>query len=129
MAIGEWAKNATFDSILMPDTHALETKIKRLLVDALELSDVDPESIVSDAPLFGEGLGLDSIDALELAAALEKTFAFKFSDAQVDMKATFFSVRALAAHVARFGKDGVGQDGVGKDGLGNDQVLGERSPA
>jgi acyl carrier protein len=96
----------------MPDPHTLEANIKQLLVKSLELSDVAPESIVSDAPLFGEGLGLDSIDALELAAALEKTFAFKFSDAQVDMKATFYSVRSLAAHVAKFGKlDKVASEG------------------
>jgi acyl carrier protein len=78
----------------------LEAQIKKTIVESLELADVQPDSIQSEAPLFGEGLGLDSIDALELASALEKTFAFKFSETNPDMKATFHSVRSLATFIA-----------------------------
>jgi acyl carrier protein len=80
----------------------LETRIKHVIVSSLELMDVAPESIETEAPLFGAGLGLDSIDALELAASLEKTFGFKFADAKVDMKATFHSVRSLALCIEKF---------------------------
>jgi acyl carrier protein len=79
----------------------LEARIKQVIVTSLELADVTPEAIETEAPLFGAGLGLDSIDALELAASLEKSFGIKFADAKVDMKATFHSVKSLAECIAR----------------------------
>jgi acyl carrier protein len=78
---------------------ALKQEIKQLIITSLNLADVTPEAIVDDAPLFGGGLGLDSIDALELAVALERTFRVTIPDEAVGKK-VFSSVNALAAYVA-----------------------------
>jgi acyl carrier protein len=77
----------------------LKKQIKELIVSSLELEDVKPENIEDDAPLFGEGLGLDSIDALELGVALKKNFGVKFSAENADNKSHFASVSALAAFI------------------------------
>jgi acyl carrier protein len=68
-------------------------RVKELIVRRLKL-DIDPQSIDSSAPLFGEGLGLDSIDALELVLGLEQEFGIKVQDEEVGVKA-FASVDAL----------------------------------
>jgi acyl carrier protein len=68
-------------------------RVKELIVRRLKL-DIDPTSIQDDAPLFGEGLGLDSIDALELVLGLEQEFGIKVEDEEVGVKA-FASVNAL----------------------------------
>lgn len=81
-------------------TTALETEIKHLLVEALQLEDVAPDTIDTEAPLFGGGLGLDSIDALELATALEGRYGVQFSRATANAQAVFRSIRSLAEHVA-----------------------------
>ncbi len=72
----------------------LNQEIKRVIVEALNL-DTPPEEIQDDAPLFGEGLGLDSIDALEIAMALEKRFAIKVQPDK-ETKRFFFSIATLA---------------------------------
>ncbi|MCL1812431.1 MAG: phosphopantetheine-binding protein [Treponema sp.] len=77
----------------------VKQQIKELIVKALELEDIRPDNIVDSEPLFGEGLGLDSIDALELSVALKKTFGVKFSAENADNKKHFASVDALAAHI------------------------------
>jgi acyl carrier protein len=77
----------------------LKGEIKRLIVSALELEDIKPEDIVDSEPLFGAGLGLDSIDALELGIALKKTFGVSFSAENADNKKHFASVDALAAYI------------------------------
>ena len=64
----------------------LEHQLARLIVDTLNL-EIGPEEIVPDAPLFREGLGLDSIDALELAVSLEKTFGVGVPNSEVAAKA------------------------------------------
>jgi acyl carrier protein len=79
----------------------LEREIKGLIVESLKLEGVTPESIESAAPLFGEGLGLDSIDALELAMALRKRFGVKFEASNAANREVFGSVRSLAAFVSR----------------------------
>ena len=79
----------------------LEREIKVLIVESLKLEGVTPESIDAAAPLFGEGLGLDSIDALELAMALRKRFGVKFEASNAANREIFGSVRNLAAHVTR----------------------------
>jgi len=71
----------------------LAPRVKELIVRRLKL-DIDPTSIENDAPLFGEGLGLDSIDALELVLGLEQEFGIKVEDEEVGVKA-FASVNAL----------------------------------
>ena len=78
---------------------ALKQEIKELIINALELEDISPGDIENAAPIFGEGLGLDSIDALELGVALKKKFGVKFSTESADNKRHFASVDALAAYI------------------------------
>ena len=78
----------------------LEQEIKQLIVDALKLEGVTPASIDSDAPHFSGGLGLDSIDALELAMALRKRYGVKTSADDAENRKIFASVRSLAAFVS-----------------------------
>ncbi len=78
----------------------LESELKRLIVEALVLEDIAPEEIESEAPLFVEGLGLDSIDALELAMALEERYGVKIGDDPDENRRIFASVRALAEFVS-----------------------------
>ena len=77
----------------------LKQDIKELIISSLNLSDVTPEQIVDDAPLFQEGLGLDSIDALELAVAIERKYRVTIPDEAVGKK-VFSSVSALAEYVS-----------------------------
>jgi len=77
---------------------AIAQRIKHLLVDKLHLEGLTPESIADDMSLFGEGLGLDSVDALELVVALEKEFSLRIQSHEVGREA-FASVAALAAYV------------------------------
>ena len=78
---------------------ALEPRIKRLIVEALMLEDIKPEDIETDAPLFVEGLGLDSIDALELALAVHKEFGVRTSPDDERNREYFHSVASLAAFI------------------------------
>jgi acyl carrier protein len=80
--------------------HELEQEIKELIVEALMLDDVTPAQIDSGAALFGEGLGLDSIDALELAIAIDRKYGIKLKADDPNNRTIFGSVRSLAAHVA-----------------------------
>ena len=80
---------------------AFEEELKRLIVDALMLDDVSPSEIVAEDPLFGEGLGLDSIDALELAMAIHREYGVKIEAGDERNREIFHSVRSLAAHVAQ----------------------------
>lgn len=77
----------------------LKQRIKEVIISSLQLEDIKPENIVDDAPLFNEGLGLDSIDALELGVALKKEFGIKFSTEGEDTKKIFSSVNALADYI------------------------------
>jgi len=77
----------------------LKQEIKELIISSLELEDVKPEDIVDSEPLFREGLGLDSIDALELGVAIKKKFGVKLSAENAENKKHFASVDALAAFI------------------------------
>lgn len=79
---------------------ALEQEIKTLLIDALNLEDMAPEQIDAEQPLFVEGLGLDSIDALELGLALQKRYGVTMSADSEETRRHFRSIRSLAAFVA-----------------------------
>ncbi len=72
--------------------------VKSLIIQRLKLADMTPEMIDTDGPLFGEGLGLDSIDALELVLGLEKEYGVVIPDAEVGKK-VFQSVRTIAQHI------------------------------
>ena len=76
----------------------LVEELKRHIVADLELEDVDPERIGADDPLFGEGIGLDSIDAVELVVMLERHYAIRLTD-MATAKAAFANVRSLADFV------------------------------
>ena len=79
---------------------ALEQEIKELIISSLSLEDIGVDDIDADAPLFIEGLGLDSIDALELWLALQKRYGVTMNGDKEDMRARFASVTALATFVA-----------------------------
>ena len=78
----------------------LELEVKQLIIDVLQLEDITPDDIDSAAPLFVEGLGLDSIDALELGVALQKKYGISLSADSEDTRRHFASVQALAAMIA-----------------------------
>ncbi|MFC5474839.1 phosphopantetheine-binding protein [Paraherbaspirillum soli] len=78
----------------------LEEEVKQVIIDVLQLEDITPADIVTDAPLFVEGLGLDSIDALELGVAIQKRYGISLSADSAETRQHFASVRALAAMIA-----------------------------
>jgi acyl carrier protein len=73
----------------------LEQEVKELIIDVLQLEDIEPADIDSAAPLFVDGLGLDSIDALELGVALQKHYGISLSADAADTRQHFASVNAL----------------------------------
>ncbi len=77
---------------------ALIDKLKGEIIEQLNLEDLKKEDIDNDAPLFGEGLGLDSIDALELIVLLEKNYGIKVANPQ-DGKKIFVSIRTMAEYI------------------------------
>ena len=79
---------------------ALEAEIKDLIIHSMSLEDVSADDIDPAAPLFNEGLGLDSIDALELGLALQKRYGVTLAADSEDTRRHFASVQALAAFVA-----------------------------
>jgi acyl carrier protein len=80
---------------------SFEEEVKGLIIEALQLEDLKPADIDTDAPLFGDGLGLDSIDALELGVAIRKRYHVTFSAESSDTRRDFASVRALMALIER----------------------------
>ena len=82
----------------MADETSLEKDVAALIVQTLNL-EVDPTEIEPGAPLFGEGLGLDSIDALELALAISKNYGFQLRSDNSDNVQIFSSLRALSSHI------------------------------
>jgi acyl carrier protein len=80
--------------------NSFETEIAQLIISCTGLEDVRPEEIDPEAPLFVEGLGLDSIDALEIGVALVKRYGVKLTADNENNRRHFRSVRALAAFVA-----------------------------
>lgn len=74
----------------------LETEIKALIIECLNLEDLTPDDIKSEEALFGDGLHLDSIDALELGVALQKKYALQIKVQDESIKEHFYSVQTLA---------------------------------
>ena len=79
---------------------ALEAEIKDLIITTMSLEDITADDIDAEAPLFNEGLGLDSIDALELGLALQKRYGVTLAADSEETRQHFASVRALSAFVA-----------------------------
>lgn len=77
----------------------LEAELKDLIVEALKLEDIAPSDIDVTAPLFGEGLGLDSIDALELGVAIRQRYGIAIESVSDEIKAHFYSVQSLAKFI------------------------------
>jgi acyl carrier protein len=85
---------------IFPETvDALLPEVAALIVEALNL-ETAPEAIDPDAPLFGEGLGLDSIDVLEIALVISKRYGFQLRSDNADNVRIFASLRALTAYIA-----------------------------
>ncbi|HEY4011750.1 MAG TPA: phosphopantetheine-binding protein [Polyangiaceae bacterium] len=82
------------------DHAQLRAEVKRLIVTELNLQGRSPEAIEDDAPLFGGGLGLDSLDALQLAMVIEEKLGVRIPEGD-EARGIFASVRAIADHVAR----------------------------
>lgn len=78
----------------------MERELAQLIVAALNL-DIGPDKIDPEAPLFGEGLGLDSIDMLEIALAVSKKYGFQLRSDDADNERIFASLRALSAHIEK----------------------------
>ncbi|QJD59182.1 acyl carrier protein [Pseudomonas sp. gcc21] len=83
----------------MTETQDLSLEIKQMIIDTLELEDITPDDIEPEAALFGEGLGLDSIDALELGLALQKRYGIKLDAEAEETRSHFASLNALTALV------------------------------
>jgi len=81
------------------DREALKQKLKELLITGLRLQDVVPAGIADDQPIFVDGLGLDSIDALELVVLIEEHFGVAIPDEEVGKKA-FASINALSEYIS-----------------------------
>ncbi len=79
---------------------ALEREVKQLIIDCLRLENVTVDTIDAAAPLFVEGLGLDSIDALEIGMEIRKRYGVKPVADEAENRKHFFSVRSLAQHIA-----------------------------
>lgn len=77
----------------------LRSDLKQKLVETLDLTDVEPGSIGDDDPLFGEGLGLDSIDVLELVVMIERDYGVKIDNKELGEK-VMVSIATLADHIA-----------------------------
>lgn len=78
----------------------LHLEIKQLIIDSLGLEDITPNDIEADMTLFGEGLGLDSVDALELGLAIQKRFNVKIDADSKDTRKHFANVASLAAFIS-----------------------------
>ena len=83
----------------MKPSDSLENELKQLIVTTLRLEDIYPQAIDSDQPLFNEGLGLDSIDGLELGMAISKTYQIELSHDPMENKHHFANVRNLVSFI------------------------------
>lgn len=78
----------------------LQNDIKQIIIDVLNLEDITPADIDTKAPLFGDGLGLDSIDALELGLAIKSNYGIVLSSESEETKKAFYSIQTLADFIS-----------------------------
>ena len=81
---------------------SIEKEIKTLIIESLGLEDIEIDDIKDDEALFGAGLGLDSIDALELGMALKKKYQIDLGDNKEENKRHFYSVKTIADFVRKY---------------------------
>lgn len=79
---------------------SIKLKLKEQIIEALNLQDMQPTDIIDDAPLFGDGLGLDSIDSLELIVLLERNYGIKLDDPK-ESRSILSSVNTMAEYIAK----------------------------
>ena len=79
----------------------LKTELKKLIIKTLDLEDITSEEIISNEPLFVEGLGLDSIDALEIGVALQQKYSINLGSKGEDLKEHFYSIDTIATYIQR----------------------------
>lgn len=79
----------------------LKVELKDLIITTLDLEDITPSEIKNAEPLFVKGLGLDSIDALEIGVALQQKYNIKFSSKGEDLKEHFYSIDTIAAYIQK----------------------------
>lgn len=84
----------------MESTNSIEIQVAQFVIDTLALEDVKAEEIKPEDPLFGGGLGLDSVDALELGVALQKQYGIKLDPKDDSTKQHFSSIRSLASLIS-----------------------------
>lgn len=84
----------------MDSLEDLERQLKQLIVSSLNLEDIAPEQIGSEEALFGDGLGLDSIDGLELGMAIRKAYNIKIESVNEETRKIFSSIRTIAQFIA-----------------------------
>jgi acyl carrier protein len=89
----------------MAEMSGLEREVAELIIDSLNLEDVSVEEIDPEQPLFRDGLGLDSIDALELALAISKRYGFQLKSDDSQNQQIFASLRALSQHIEQNRRD------------------------
>ena len=85
----------------MSDQLPIESEVAQTIINCLNLEQISVSSIDPEAPLFGEGLGLDSIDALEIALAISSKYGFQLRSDAPDNERIFSSLRALSQHIER----------------------------
>jgi acyl carrier protein len=90
----------TNQAALIRDTPQLLAFLRKMIIESLKLEDLDPEEIKEEEPLFGDGLGLDSLDALELVVAIEKNFNVVIEN-EDQGKEAFVSLGSLARYIQR----------------------------
>ena len=84
----------------------IKNELKALIIESLDLEDISPEDINDKDPLFNEGLGLDSIDALEIGVALQKNYGIKLDPEQDDVNKYFANIESLADLIETRVKEG-----------------------
>jgi len=94
------------------EQNTLQQELKTLVIDTLGLEDITAQDIDSHAPLFGDGLGLDSVDALELGLALQQRYGISIDPETRNMHEHFASITSLAAFVASAGTASPHRDGA-----------------